>query len=165
MALTWTNPRTWVAGEKPSAATMNTHIRDQFKAIGDARTSWTPTLTGMTIGNGTFNSKYTLAGKDFTARINFTFGSTSAVSSSIIISLPITLHADYGLMDCLGAATLYDVSAAANGRWAGTCAVNSSTEVFLIVDSDITAQTVNGTNPFTWATGDRFSMEIRAETA
>lgn len=29
----WTTPRTWVAGEKPSAATLNTHIRDNLNAL------------------------------------------------------------------------------------------------------------------------------------
>lgn len=29
----WTSPRTWVAGEKPSAATMNAHIRDNLNAL------------------------------------------------------------------------------------------------------------------------------------
>lgn len=29
----WTSPRTWVAGEKPTAATMNTHIRDNLFAL------------------------------------------------------------------------------------------------------------------------------------
>lgn len=28
--MTWTSPRTWVAAEKPSAATMNLHIRGNF---------------------------------------------------------------------------------------------------------------------------------------
>lgn len=29
----WTTPRTWVAGEKPSAATLNLHIRDNLNAL------------------------------------------------------------------------------------------------------------------------------------
>ncbi len=30
---TWTTPRTWTTGEFPSAATMNTHVRDNFGAV------------------------------------------------------------------------------------------------------------------------------------
>ena len=33
MAFKWTAPRTWVAAEKPSAATMNSHIRDNLEAL------------------------------------------------------------------------------------------------------------------------------------
>jgi hypothetical protein len=29
----WTTPRTWVAGEKPTAATMNAHVRDNLTAL------------------------------------------------------------------------------------------------------------------------------------
>lgn len=31
--MSWTAPRTWVAGEVPSASTINTHIRDNLRAM------------------------------------------------------------------------------------------------------------------------------------
>lgn len=31
--MAWTTPRTWVAGEKPTAATMNLHIRDNLNFL------------------------------------------------------------------------------------------------------------------------------------
>lgn len=31
--MSWTQPRTWVAGEVPSASTINTHIRDNLRAM------------------------------------------------------------------------------------------------------------------------------------
>lgn len=33
MAFKWTAPRTWVAGEMPPAATLNSHIRDNLEAL------------------------------------------------------------------------------------------------------------------------------------
>lgn len=33
MAFSWTAPRTWVGAEKPTAATLNSHIRDNFEAL------------------------------------------------------------------------------------------------------------------------------------
>lgn len=33
--MAWTSPRTWLAGEKPSAATMNQHIRDNLQFLYD----------------------------------------------------------------------------------------------------------------------------------
>lgn len=33
MAFKWTPPRTWVAGEKPPAATLNDHIRNNLEAL------------------------------------------------------------------------------------------------------------------------------------
>lgn len=47
-----TTPRTWVAGEKPPASTWNTEIRDAFTGIQAAWTSYTPTLTNVTLGTG-----------------------------------------------------------------------------------------------------------------
>lgn len=36
--MTWTTPRTWVAGEKPSAATWNTHLRDNLSHLANKAT-------------------------------------------------------------------------------------------------------------------------------
>jgi len=37
----WTTPRTWLAGEIASAAIFNTHIRDNFNALGPSPVVWT----------------------------------------------------------------------------------------------------------------------------
>lgn len=34
--MAWTSPRTWIAGEKVTAALMNTHVRDNFAALSTA---------------------------------------------------------------------------------------------------------------------------------
>jgi len=41
--MAWTTPRTWVAGETPSASTFNTHVRDNLSWLysGDAWTNVT----------------------------------------------------------------------------------------------------------------------------
>ena len=51
--MAWTAPRTWTDGETVTAVLLNTHVRDNLKAIGDAWTAYTPALTGVTLGNGT----------------------------------------------------------------------------------------------------------------
>lgn len=38
--MAWTAPRTWVSGEIVTAANMNTHVRDNMKAIGGADKAW-----------------------------------------------------------------------------------------------------------------------------
>lgn len=46
----WTSPRTWVAGEKPPAATLNAHIRDNFNAInGFVRKTADESVTSSTV--------------------------------------------------------------------------------------------------------------------
>lgn len=79
--MAWTTPRTWAAGEVITAAIMNTHVRDNFNALGSPWTSFTPTWTANTanpsIGNGTMVGNYIQAGKLVMFRIIITAGSTT----------------------------------------------------------------------------------------
>lgn len=80
--MAWTTPpRTWLAGEDPAASVYNTHIRDQFKAIGDAWTAFTPTWTtsgsAPAVGNGSLTGLYRATGKFITFRIKLLAGSTT----------------------------------------------------------------------------------------
>lgn len=91
--MTWTNPRTWVALEDVTAALFNVHIRDNFKAIGDTWTAYTPAWTGSTtnpvINNGTIAGRYMQAGKYITFRVTITMGSTTTYGSgNYSVSLP-----------------------------------------------------------------------------
>lgn len=81
--MAWTSPRTWVSSEVVTAAIMNTHVRDNFKAIGDAWTawgsgaSWTATTTNPAIGNGTWDGKVLQTGKLVIFSIQITMGTTT----------------------------------------------------------------------------------------
>lgn len=44
--MSWTAPRTWVAGEIVTAALLNTHLRDDLLFIDPTMGSWTPALIG-----------------------------------------------------------------------------------------------------------------------
>ena len=50
--------------------------------------AYTPTLVGLTLGNGSLNCAYSLVGKSLMLRINVLFGSTTAITGSVSISLP-----------------------------------------------------------------------------
>jgi len=54
-----------------------------------AWTSWTPTTTNITIGNGTTVARYAKLGKIVHFHWRFTLGSTSAVGSSPTFTLPV----------------------------------------------------------------------------
>lgn len=47
--MAWTTPRTWVAGEVPTAAIMNAHVRDNLNALKDppqaVAQNWNTTIT------------------------------------------------------------------------------------------------------------------------
>jgi hypothetical protein len=162
--MAWTSPRTWVAGETVTAALMNTHVRDNMKAQGDAWTAFTPTFSGAwTLGNGTLEGWYMKMGRYVTAKVKLTVGSTTAPSGNFGLTLPWT-HAngavggggtDDGLP--VGRAECFDLSAV--GSFYRDVLVNSAT--LRIVDPIVTAAV-----PFTWATGDilfaQFTIEVTA---
>lgn len=93
--MVWSTPRTWTTGETVTASIMNTHVRDQFKAIGDPWTAYTPGIGGWTKGNGTITGKYMQAGKFVAFKIIFTFGSTSVATGTLAFDLPVSV-ADAG---------------------------------------------------------------------
>lgn len=54
-------------------------------------TSWTPTISGATTGNGTVTAKYLRLGKSVIARFDFFLGSTSSVTGDFYFSLPFSV--------------------------------------------------------------------------
>jgi len=158
--MTWTTPRTWVAGEKPSASTLNTHIRDNLAAIGDARTSYTSTTTNITLGNGTLSAVYAQAGKDVNFTIKFTLGSTSAITGSPTFTLPVAATATRAVNAVV---LMFDSSAAAATGYKVGAAFNSSTTVLLLRDD--ASAVLSSANPFTWATSDELVITGTYEAA
>lgn len=158
-----TTPRTWVAGEKPPAATLNTEIRDAFTGIQAAWASYTPTLTNVTLGNGTLAGAYYQVGKTIHYRALLTFGSTTTVSGSIQFALPTTANSSQtagnfplGISTMKGTSTVYG--------WARlVAAANAVAPVYntaATTSSDCTA-----TAPYTWASGNFIFVQGVYESA
>lgn len=159
--MAWTSPRTWVAGEKPTAATLNTHIRDNFKAIGDPWTSYTPAWTSNsvnpTLGNGTISGAYLLAGKLVIGKIKLTLGSTSSVGSgSYRWSLPVTAgdSSDYATGSIL-------YNDASGSKYAATAGLVSNTTIAGWQNSGA----LTASNPVVPANGDIYTIEFCYEAA
>lgn len=94
--MAWTAPRTWVAGETVTAALLNTHLRDNLKALGDPWATWTPALTATTtnptLGTGSSaTGRYVSVGKTTIAQFRIIFGTSGVVvgSGTYLISLPV----------------------------------------------------------------------------
>jgi hypothetical protein len=156
--MAWTSPRTWVTSETVTAALLNTHVRDNLKAIGDAWGSYTPTIS-WTLGNGTLVGSYMQAGKLVHYHIKLTIGSTTSPSSTLQLGLPVARSdttarcpaGNVGLTDASGP-TFYSRFAAQSGASA-------------IVLQDLTGTLVTATVPFTFATGDIVMVEGAYEAA
>lgn len=76
------NPFPFVASTVLTAAQLN--------GIGEATVAYTPTLGGITIGNGTVAAYYTRVNKLVYGSVYITLGSTSAITTTVTFSLPVT---------------------------------------------------------------------------
>jgi hypothetical protein len=124
-------------------------------------TSYTPTLTAITLGNGTLTASYQQIGKTVNVRILFTLGSTSAVSSFPRFSLPINVDVPSTQVQILGNANLND---AGTTSYYGVVAYEtaSTVQVFAQDTSLLTLQRafVTATVPFTWTTSDQMLLNF-----
>lgn len=130
---------------------------------GGAFTTFTPTWSNYTRGNGTTEAAYTQIGKLVYMYINETLGSTSSMGTGPTFTLPITASsvnsiAGWGLMLNSGDA-YYGVQ-----MWAS----NTTT---VVLDSVNTAGTyakggtINATTPFSWGTGDALYLTLTYRAA
>ena len=70
-----------------TAASLNA-VCDELALYNAAWTSFTPTFTGFTLGNGTSEGVYQLIGRWAVVRFRLTLGSTSAITGSMTTAVP-----------------------------------------------------------------------------
>ena len=139
-------------------------IADSAEATGikwaGAWTTWTPTFTNFTLGNGTVTARYQQVGKTVNFSIIVTLGSTSSMGTTPYFTLPVTAAsagnfpmqmADSGSSNYLGSldcsTTLaYLTATVTSGAYA-------------------TIQYAAATQPFTWSTNDNFACRGSYEAA
>lgn len=131
----------------------------------EAWTSWTPTATNLTVGNGTWDCKYIQIGKLVACRVKFTWGTTTSASAAITtFTLPVT--AASGSDGSMGVVYLEDLATAG---YEGSIRKGSTTTAQLICYSAsgtyATSRGVEGTVPWTWANGDFFAGYFMYEAA
>ena len=121
-----------------------------FGALGSAWQSWTPTLGGITIGNGTVVAKYCVIGKTLLFHVHIILGSTSVITGRITVSLPVAPTNGYvccnGYIDDYGANN-YGLIPKAVGSTI-YCDVAKSNNTYV----DIAY--ISSTVPMTWVTND-----------
>lgn len=115
--------------------------------------AWTPTLTNLTLGNGTLDCQYFKIGRTVHWKFKMTLGTTSSVGTTPTFSLPFTpadfteLEASPGIAVDTSAVVRAPLTTFATG---GACALlcTNSAGTFTVVAS------VTATQPFTWANTD-----------
>lgn len=122
-------------------------------------TTYSPTHSNVTVGNGTQVAKYFIRDKIATVHYSLTFGSTTAITGTANFGLPVT--AVDTLLGVPGNAYCVDSSASgASSRESMSIQVGSTaTQVILRND---TTDLLTNTAPWTWGTGDtiKFTAQI-----
>ena len=116
---------------------------------------YTPTLTGLTLGNGTMTAYITIIGNFVTVNITILCGSTTTFSSNNTISIPVTA---IGVVN-------YSFLRSAIQRYIGSSIpgllVSGGTNLQLasstVIGSYIAEAVVTSTVPFTWGANDSIS--------
>lgn len=124
-------------------------------AEGDWQT-YTPTLTNITIGNGSIAAKYAKNGNVVHVEVLIVFGSTTTIAAGALISLP-TNNTAGSSAQILGSTGMFDVSAGIIYR--GTALVNSATDLVLYQSNTPLALVTNNL-PFIWTTSDQLTASL-----
>jgi len=124
-------------------------------------TTYSPTYSGLTIGNGTVISRYTQVGKLVFVQYQLTFGSTTSISSvNPTISLPVTA-ASLSAQNYMGLASLLDSGTAI---FSGRTILNSTTvfvvQRHIVTGTNLVFGAIDATTPFTWTTNDILSANF-----
>ena len=139
---------------------LNTHVRDNLKAIGEPWTAYTPSLTNWVLGNGTLVGRELVAGKLIHFNISLTVGSTTTTVGNLGFNLPASPRGSVTGTP-VGQAQLFDTSGSSRRLWAAVW--DSSASAAQIRDDTYTA--VSAASPWTWATGDQVLINGTYEAA
>ena len=133
-------------------------------AASYAYQSWTPTLTNLTLGNGTMSGRYIQIGKFVHATLNLTWGSTTSATGTFTFSSPVTMATPNNTY--IGTCRLLD-----NGvqNYPGMVLIATSTTLIpfaqYVANTWSEASNLAPTSPFTWGTGDNLAFSITFEAA
>lgn len=136
-----------------------------------AWTAWTPTLTGITLGNGTLACRYKERGKSVEAIFQLTAGSSTTIASiggaASTFTLPKSAVSSLLTKAAIGQNSLYDSSSAIS--YIGVTTLESATTAGLNVGyasgSYLFQGTLFDTVPVTIATGDKITATLLYEMA
>lgn len=117
-------------------------------------TSWSPSWTNLSVGNGTVTANYSRHGDMVTATIQLTFGTSTSISGNVSVSLPVTADISTALTT---ACRLTDTG---TRQFIGLAVVTGTNSAQLLHTESGNGGLVNATNPHTWTTTDAMDLTI-----
>jgi hypothetical protein len=136
-----------------------------------AWSSWTPTWTNLTVGNGTVTANFIQIGKTIIGRIKMVFGSTSSISGDVGFTAPVAGLSVYSSSPASGNVGVVRLINVGTGAFFGNIAFGDGSNTVLKLNAQSTNATYAGdatlssTIPFTWTNGSIFFGTFTYETA
>jgi hypothetical protein len=138
-------------------------------AGGGAWTSYTPTLSGWTLGNGTMVAFYNNDGKTVNVAASIKWGSTTSASGNLYLTLPVaadlTLGGTFLFNIYQGGGVGVATDQNADTYYALGAYVTGSTQMRIIATNGSNNSGVAVSIPFTWATNDMMIISITYKAA
>jgi hypothetical protein len=130
-------------------------------AIEPSWATWSPTVTGLTKGNGTEVARYRNNGKMVDIFYQFTLGSTSSITGQVYLTPPVNSIYDLSI----ACAYFYDAGVAdvPAGIYMAKTVIYPKT--MGTAGTYLNQAQLNATTPFTWGTGDMFNFNFSYEVA
>jgi len=159
---------TAAAGANPATLTRQVRVsrtgqifeRERTVAMGEW-TTWTPTWTNVTVGNGDVTARYSHIGKTVHFTLQLIFGSMTAVTGLIGFSPPINNKAA-SASEVYGVGVAYD---ATDGSRRPLIIISGSAILMRVQSGEHPAVSTSSVSPITWATGDQLYLRGTYEEA
>ena len=135
-------------------------------AAGGAFTyaTYTPTFTNFTKGNATIVARYAESGKAVNVFVEVILGSTSSVTGSVTVSLPVT-----AATNALNSRGIGGCADSGVRTYSAVAVLNSTTAVEIkplaASLAHVAEDDMSSTTPMTWTTNDRFFFNLTYEAA
>jgi hypothetical protein len=130
-----------------------------------AWTTWSPSFTNFTLGNGTIVSKYKTIGKTIVGRIQITFGSTTSITGTVGIGIPVAHNLSFN--NDVGIGRYNDTGTTSYRGFLDLDVTNNNFRPFAdnVAGTYATLGVINSTIPFTWTTSDTLLFNFIYEAA
>jgi hypothetical protein len=134
-----------------------------LKWASGAWITWTPTISNVSIGNGTVSARYQQTGNVISFSVKVTFGSTTTISGSPSISLPVVANSPaYFAVNVTDSGV---ASYTANGIIPSSVLSTIFLDLIDTTSSRAISAAFSSTSPFTWGTNDNFTISGSYEVA
>ena len=135
-----------------------TELYDFALAATSAWSTWVPTLTNLTLGNGTQTARYRQLGQTVDYYWSLLLGSTSAVGTTPRFTLPVAPASFYGSLTTGFPGNFHLLDAGTAHRQGMVQFDSGSTVQLAYWDATPTLQGITSTTPWTWTTSDALTV-------